>query len=334
MIGQIGPIVAGSMADHVGWRNFWWLNVACLAVTFTISLVGFPETKWHRLHPDELRAQVSPVSNPSSEEMVGTRETTDAEKQSTVQVMPGLSHAATALRDPFLGKGKPCKRQFNFFQKNPHPFRSIFLDLWIPWKLFFFPIVEFASFVVSWSASSFLTLNLTQSEVFAAPPYNFSSQSIGFMNFAILIGAIIGLVTAGPLSDWVSMRTTKKNKGIREPEMRLPTMIPYVMIMIIGNFVVAFGYQHQWDWRVRVLDGRYLDYILTFPRSSSSLASPVPASKWPPSRPLRPRTLSIPTNPWLAPSLSPSPSTRTSGATAIPSSSRRGSCRTDTSRPS
>ena len=262
MIGQIGPIIAGSMADHVGWRNFWWLNVACLAVTFTISLVGFPETKWHRLHPDELRAQGNPVSNPSSEEMVGQlMETTDAEKQSTVQVMPGLSHTATALRDPFLGKGKPSKRQFNFFQKNPHPFRSIFLDLWIPWKLFAFPIVEFASFVVSWSASSFLTLNLTQSEVFAAPPYNFSSQSIGFMNFAILIGAIIGLVTAGPLSDWVSMRATKKNKGIREPEMRLPTMIPYVIIMIIGNFVVAFGYQHQWDWKVRVLDGRYLSRL-------------------------------------------------------------------------
>lgn len=256
MIVQIGPIISGSMADRVGWRNFWWLNVACLAVTFAISLVGFPETKWPRSRPDELRAPGNPVSNPSSMEMVGPpRETTDAEKQGAVQVMPDLSHTATAQRDPYLGKGKPSKRQFDFFQKNSHPFRSIFLDLWIPWKLFAFPIVEFASFVVSWSASSFLTLNLTQSEVFAAPPYNFSSQSIGFMNFAILTGAIIGLVTAGPLSDWVSMRATKKNRGIREPEMRLPTMIPYVIIMIIGNFVVAFGYQHQWDWRVRVREG-------------------------------------------------------------------------------
>lgn len=242
------------MADHVGWRNFWWLNVACLAVTFFISLIGFPETKWHRLHPDELRAQGRLDPKPSSDEKVAqVMKTTDAENQSAMQVMPDLSYAATAMRDPFLGEGKPSKWQFKLFQKNSHPFRSIFLDLWIPWKLFAFPIVEFASFVVSWSASSFLTLNLTQSEVFAAPPYNFSSESIGFMNFAILIGAIIGLVTAGPLSDWVSMRATKKNKGIREPEMRLPTMIPYVIIMIIGNFVVAFGYQHQWDWRVRVV---------------------------------------------------------------------------------
>ena len=44
------------------------------------------------------------------------------------------------------------------------------------------------------------------------------------VNFAILIGAFIGLATAGPFSDWVSARATKKNNGIREPEMRLPAM--------------------------------------------------------------------------------------------------------------
>ena len=178
------------------------------------------------------------------------------------------------------------------------PWKSILLDLWIPIKLFTFPIVEFASFIVSWSAScckyilrvflgrsrqhgtqprlqntevfsvfdilrsanvftgtdskqSVLTLNLTQSQNFAAPPYEFSPTIIGFFNFAILVGGLIGLVTAGPLSDWISMKLTKKNRGIREPEMRLLTMIPYVVIMIIGNFVVAYGYEKKFDWKVR-----------------------------------------------------------------------------------
>ncbi|KUL89205.1 hypothetical protein ZTR_03616 [Talaromyces verruculosus] len=122
-------------------------------------------------------------------------------------------------------------------------------------KLFAFPIVEFSSFVVSWCASSFLTLNLTQSQNFAAPPYNFSSQSIGFMNLATFVGSMIGLLTNGPLSDWIADRATKKNKGIREPEMRLPALIPYVLIMLVGNFVVAFGYQYKWDWRIIVIIG-------------------------------------------------------------------------------
>jgi hypothetical protein len=143
---------------------------------------------------------------------------------STHVSMPDLGKQATAARDPHLGKGTPSKQQWKLFQSNAHPFKAIALDLWIPWKLFAFPIVEFAAFVVSWSCSSFLTINLTQSQNFAAPPYNFNSQSIGFMNFAILIGAFIGLGTAGPLSDWVSARATRRNGGVREPEMRLPAM--------------------------------------------------------------------------------------------------------------
>ena len=142
----------------------------------------------------------------------------------THTTLPDLSKQATAERDPYLGKGSPSKQQWKLWQANSHPFKAILLDLWIPWKLFAFPIVEFAAFVVSWSCSSFLTINLTQSQNFAAPPYNFNSQSIGFMNFAILAGAMIGLATAGPLSDWVSARATRKNGGIREPEMRLPAM--------------------------------------------------------------------------------------------------------------
>jgi hypothetical protein len=79
---------------------------------------------------------------------------------------------------------------------------------------------------------------------------NFSSQTIGFMNFALLVGSLIGLATNGGLSDWIAARATKRNRGIREPEMRLPTLIPCVCIRLLGNFIVAFGYRHKWDWKV------------------------------------------------------------------------------------
>jgi hypothetical protein len=61
---------------------------------------------------------------------------------------------------------------------------------------------------------------------------------------------LIGLVTAGPFSDWVSAKATTRNGGIREPEMRLPAMIPYVIIMIFGNVITSIGYQKHWPWPV------------------------------------------------------------------------------------
>jgi len=255
---MVGPIISGPMAQHAGWRSFWWFNVALLGVSALMVAFMFPETKFHRPHPSEL---AKPSPTPSDEKL----KTSDMEKAdmtessieptTTTNTLPDLMTTDTAARDPYLGKGRPNKRQWGLFQPNAHPFKSIIIDLWTPWKLFAFPIVEFASFVVSWSCSSFLTINLTQSQAFAAPPYNFSSQNIGFMNFAILVGALIGLSTAGPLSDWVSMRATKKNNGIREPEMRLPAMIPYVIIMFLGNIIVSVGYQHHWPWEAIVLIG-------------------------------------------------------------------------------
>ena len=239
------------MTLHSDWRNFWWLNVGLLGAVFVGLLFLFPETQWHRVHPNELAKQRGSFSGAKVTAVSVEGEDQEKPKQSKMEPpLHDLSLTETSERDPYLGKGTPSKQQFRFFQPNAQPIKSLALDFWMPWRLFAFPIVEFAAFVVSWSASSFLTINLTQSQNFAVAPYNFSAQSIGFTNFAILIGAILGLTTNGRLSDWIAMRATRKNRGIREPEMRLPTLIPYVIIMLIGNFVVAFGYQQKWDWKV------------------------------------------------------------------------------------
>lgn len=71
------------------------------------------------------------------------------------------------------------------------------------------------------------------------------------MNSASPVGARLGLVTAGTFSDWVSAKLTERNKGIREPEVRLLAVVPYVLIMLLGNFIVAFGLQNHWRVSLR-----------------------------------------------------------------------------------
>ena len=255
---RAGATSGGSYQDHCithAWAlelmgNHARLNVGLIGATFLMCLFGFPETKWHRVHPDELGRANKDLPIPEGGFNGDSKEAFSPTEKISPPELTDLSHAATAQRDPFLRKGRPSKQQFKLFQSNPHPFKSIALDLWIPWYLFAFPIVEFASFIVSWSASCFLTINLTQSQAFSVPPYEFSPLIIGFFNFAVMVGATIGLLTAGPLSDWISMQLTKRNNGIREPEMRLPTMIPYFFFMLIGNFITAFGWKDSWSWKV------------------------------------------------------------------------------------
>jgi hypothetical protein len=255
------------MAQQLGWRSFWWLNTAILGFTVVCCIFLFPETKFKReFIPANSQVSSSPPLKGSTEQIEETPAANDTsavdhadpEKTAPVQskgpTVEGetLSHVHTH-QDPWLGRGKPSKQQWKLWQPSDgNVFTNLAFEIYMPWKLLLFPIVEFAAFVVSWSASSFLTLNLTQAQVFAAPPYNFTSTKIGFFNFAILIGQLIGLFTAGPLSDAIAARLTKRNRGIREPEMRLLTMVPYIILMLIGNFVVAFGYQQSWDWKVSI----------------------------------------------------------------------------------
>ena len=305
------------MAAHINWRIFFWLNTGLDAVVILLVIFLFPETKWHRKHPREM---IEATTSDTNEKDTTTHE--QLESVTTREAMSDLSPTKTAERDPYLGKGTPSRKQFRLFQPNSSPFQAILIDLWIPIKLHTFPIVELAAFMVSWSASCFLTLNLTQSQVFAASPYNLSSQSIGFFNFAVLVGALIGLSTNGYLSDWLSMKATRKNGGIREPEMRLPALIPYVLIMLLGNFIVAFGYQRQWPWQVSLPSTPCLDiqYLTDLYRQSSSLVIPALVSKSLLYLPSSQHTLSTPTSQSLVQSSWPLQSTRTYGDMDFPSS--------------
>ncbi|KAF9637699.1 Major facilitator superfamily [Lasiodiplodia theobromae] len=188
---MVGPIISGSMALHVGWRSFWWLNTGLLGLGCLLVAFLYPESKFPRPH-EHVHPPAKAVSPAAS--------TTEEKDNATTIEFASPSGDGIAQ---------------------------------VP------------------TATSTAAANAN----FAAPPYGFSSEVIGFMNFAILVGAFIGLFTAGPLSDWVAAKLTARNGGIREPEMRLPAMIPYVLIMILGNVCVAVGYDDKWHWAPIVIIG-------------------------------------------------------------------------------
>ena len=210
-----------------------------LGFALVISVFAFPETRWHRSKDSDI------LSQPFDTDSSGTP-TADSKQLSVHE----LRTSSMASGEASTFQGHPRKEQFNFYHIPSNPFQSLLRDFIAPFELFAFPIICFAAFVVSWSASCFLIVNLTQSQAFSEPPYNYGPQTVGLFNLAVVAGQLVGLASAGPLIDSISMRLTKRNNGIQESEMRLPAIIPYALIMLLGNFVVGFGYQYGWDWRV------------------------------------------------------------------------------------
>lgn len=270
---MVGPIISGAMAEHTGAASFWWFNTGLLVFTLLICVFFFPETCYHREPLVEASSTTKGAvsTRPGVHHGVkGSAVDLDREKPSALQD-EGLDEApvtATATKgsnttgaglaqienhiDACLGRGGPGKAQFLPISSYSG---GLWRELWLPFYLHLYPIVEFAAFVVSCSASGFLVVNLSQTQAFAAPPYNFSSQTIGLFNLAVLVGGLVGLFTCGPLSDWVAAYLTRRNNGLREPEMRLVAMVPYVIIMIIGSVITAVGYDRHWPWQVIVIVG-------------------------------------------------------------------------------
>lgn len=257
----LGPVFSGIMTERYGWRSFWWLNVAgyCFLLAWCVFLV--PETSWDRQAPLPVETKTE-ISEKASDTMIETKQEVLLRSQDELSSGLGspVAHDVVEHVASFLAKGYPSRTQFLPIRigKNATP-HSLFRAFWTPIRLMAFPIVEWGSFVFSWSASCFLMINLTQSQVFGAAPYNFTTAQVGYTNFGTFIGATIGLLVSGPFSDWVSQRATKKNKGVREPEMRLPSLIPFVLVIIVQMLVVSLGYQYKWHWAIIVVIG----YTLT-----------------------------------------------------------------------
>lgn len=79
-------------------------------------------------------------------------------------------------------------------------------------------------------------------------PYNFDSSAQGLVFLAPLIGSLIGTYLCGTFADFVANFYTKRNNGIREPEMRLPTCFIACVLMFFGTLMAGLTYHYQTHW--------------------------------------------------------------------------------------
>lgn len=176
------------MADHGGWPNFWWLNAGITGLSCLLIIFGFPETKYDRIHlinghttttkqPDTIKSSADHQELGAVDSIL--QKNTAISNDATSGGVAAPQPVSTQSQDSYIGKGRPVLKQFLFLTTSSTSLGKILYDIWTPWRLFTYPIVIFASFVVSWSTSNILILNITQSQVFSAPPYNWPSLYVG-----------------------------------------------------------------------------------------------------------------------------------------------------------
>lgn len=200
-----------------------------------------PETRYLGTRPvirltDDGNITVKHQEKPTVEAVENNAEKpSDYKKDSTEQAVP----ADTEPKRSFV-------RNLALWE-TPDRNTSLRKDFLRPFVLLSYPTVLWACLIYGASLGWNVILGSTVAQLFE-PQYGFDSQAQGLIFLSPFIGSLVGTWMCGPMADSIANYYTKKNRGIREPEMRLPTVGIASVLTFFGALVAALTYHYNTHW--------------------------------------------------------------------------------------
>jgi hypothetical protein len=199
------------------------------AVTFVFLFFFMEETNYQR----RPTGSGSTLNSPST---ALTVDPVDQEKAHRVTSKPATSIKAGTVTKPFVQK-------LSVWQ--PTPGQSMLKRAKRSLQYLSWPVIAYCGFSYGSYLILFNILNATASIILGGAPYNFSASMVGLSYLSCVIGVIIGSLTSGRVSDWLTIKLARRNKGVMEAEHRL---WPFAtcLIMVPGSLILwGVGAAHQ-----------------------------------------------------------------------------------------
>ncbi|BFZ54196.1 hypothetical protein PYCC9005_001229 [Savitreella phatthalungensis] len=108
-----------------------------------------------------------------------------------------------------------------------------------PLILFAYPAVLYGSIVNGLNMTWIIGFALSSVQIFAAPPYNLGPIGVGLTSLPAVVGFCVSQPVAGIATDWLLRKLAARNRGVMEPEFRLPGMLVATVLATIG--FLGFG---------------------------------------------------------------------------------------------
>ena len=229
----IGAIVDGFIVKDLPWRYIYYVAIALIgAVTLTVYAT-FPETAYNR-SPDPSGITTTLTAKPGAHS-IHNEESGEPDKAED------RPRAVVAQKRDLLSGLKLYHGTFTE--------ESVWAMAFRPVMLLFLPPVFWATLVMSVTIGFLTAITSNVANAFSAA-YGFAAWQSGLCFFAAVIGALLGIVLGGHFSDWVADYFTKRNDGIREPEMRLPAIMISVITGPLSLALYGCGIKWQMHWIV------------------------------------------------------------------------------------
>lgn len=222
-----GIIVSGLITIDHGWRTIYYVSIALIGAMTIVLCFTMPETSYIRNPvPAETASAVSPLDKEGSTDYT---ENADFREQS-------IPKKHTYLQELRLFHGKFTEE----------PLVKIFVR---PIGLLILPTVLWATLVTSVLIGFLVAVSSTFSSAFGEV-YKFEPYQSGLCFISALIGSLVGIAVGGKFTEVVADYFTKRNGGVREPEMRLPAIVISVLAAPTALVLYGVGIQKRLHWMV------------------------------------------------------------------------------------
>lgn len=220
------------------WRVVMHAMGGAFVLQLILTFFFMPESAYHRtgtLNIDTGKHNVETDKSVAADHMENSNE-----KGATAT--PTVFDSAVEPKKSFAQEMMPYSGYVNHV--------SLLSTMLRPFLLLASPAVLWATLLFTTCISWLVGISITISQIFSAPPYNFSVRSVGATNLSSFVASIIGTAVAGPAIDGIVKRMSKRNKGVFEPEFRLPIMVTYLLFTATGFFGWGQAAHAQEPWPI------------------------------------------------------------------------------------
>lgn len=228
-----GVIISGLITINLSWRYIHYVAAALIGALTILVFLTLPETDYKR--------------DPTT---VVTRKIEDKETEVTEHVE---SVQNTRQKQTFVQRLRLSHGIFTH--------ESLWRIFYRPVVLLALPPVLWATLVMSVTIGFLVAISSNFASAFSEV-YQFKPYQSGLCFVSGFVGTLFSIFGGGQVSDWVADYFTKKNGGIREPEMRLPAMTIGLICTPVGLVLYGVGIERQLHWIVPTLGLGFLSFAI------------------------------------------------------------------------
>lgn len=274
----LGPLIAHLISEAQGFRWVGWWGAIVSGATLILIVFACEETVFDRSkyfpvyesenlqsveNLEETKGEVEKICDDKNGDNIGESEVNEkvqvARSSESVENSRPNDLSIDEEADPSKEKLIPYHKRIALITPSSYiegfGFKQYLKRFVVYFKVFTLPAVWLSG--ILWGLqdaymSFFLT---TQDTFFYDDPWNKSETGVALMNVATLIGAVIGCIMSGILSDKHVLWLAKRNNGMYEPEYRLWLLFITLVVSPIGLIMFGVGADKGGDWPAWVVYG-------------------------------------------------------------------------------